>query len=123
MIGLVSLLTVASSCSKSSTEPLEPSGPAGITGRITSVVAEGAFRGTIKVEADPTSTTIGPKSVVTVTNSTIVILKTRDEGEFRSLAVGQWVRVWYTGAIVDTYPTQGIASTVAIDSLGIGVSN
>jgi hypothetical protein len=43
-------------------------------------------------------------------------------GEFRSLALGQWVRVWFNGPVAESYPVQGTAGTVVIDSLAISVN-
>lgn len=109
-------------CGDSTSAPDVPSGPAGIAGRITSVVPEGTYRGAIRVEANPLSSSGSPKADVTVLNGTIVLLTTRKEGDFRSLAVGQWVRVWFEGAVMESYPVQGTAGTVVIDSTGIGIN-
>lgn len=109
-------------CSDSASAPSVPSGPAGIAGRITSVVPDGNYRGTIRVETNPLSNSGSPKAVVTVANGTIVLLTSRAEGEFRSLSVGQWVRVWFDGPVLESYPIQGLAGTVVIDSTSIGIN-
>lgn len=111
----------ASACSKSSTA-LEPSRVADMAGRITALTAAGAYSGSIRVEANPFSTTTGAKAVMTVPASATIVLLTRAEGDFRALTVGQWVRVWFNGAVALSYPVQGTALAIAIDSAGITVA-
>ncbi len=112
-----------SACDTSAKSPVEPSTPAGITGRITSVVPVGNFRGTIRVEANPGSPSSGDKAIVTVTGATTILLVSRAEGEFRLLQSGQWVRVWFDGPVAESYPVQGTAATVVIDSAGTSLMN
>lgn len=120
---------VVAACSDSPTAPVIPSTPAGIAGRITSVVPNGHFSGRVLVEFDPISPNAGPKAIVTVDGATdIFVVKSgvttayENTGEFRSLAVGQWVRVWFRGAVAESYPVQGTGATVVVDSLGVGVT-
>lgn len=124
IIGFVlcaAICAAASSCGDSAGLPTEPTAPVGIAGRITSVVPSGNFRGTILVEFDPSSPSSGPKALVTVTGASIILLVSRDEGEFRALQLGQWVRVWFDGPVAESYPVQGTAATVVIDSAGASV--
>lgn len=88
-----------------------------MAGRVTQVNRIGAYGGTIRVETIPTDAAGSPKAVVTVNANSMVLLLDRTEGEFRSLSVGQWVRVWFNGPVLESYPVQGYAATVAIDSL------
>ena len=119
---LVAIMCLAASaCSKSSTA-LEPSRVADMAGRITSLTAAGAYSGSIRVEANPFSATTGAKAVMTVPASATIVLLTRAEGDFRALTVGQWVRVWFNGAVALSYPVQGTAQAIAIDSAGITVA-
>jgi hypothetical protein len=104
------------------TTPTVPTESAGIAGRITSVVALGNYAGTIRVEAEPTSPTSGAKAMVTVVNASTILTLDRKEGDFRSLSTGQWVRVWFSGAVALSYPVQGTAATVVIDSAGTSVN-
>lgn len=104
------------------TTPTIPSESAGIAGRITSVVALGNYAGTIRVEAEPTNPSAGAKAMVTVVNASTILTVDRKEGDFRNLSTGQWVRVWFSGAVALSYPVQGTAATVVIDSLGSSVN-
>lgn len=119
---LAAVLATAMACGKSKSST-EPNGPAGIAGRVTQVVPDGNFRGTIRVEYDPNSSAGSPKAVVTVRSTTTILTLARAEGDFRVLSTGQWVRVWFDGPVAESYPVQGVAATVAIDSLGFGVAN
>jgi len=123
------LLVSAIACGDAPTAPTVPSSPEGIAGRITSVVATGNFSGRILVEFNPSSATSGPKALVTVTGTTTIFVVRSgnvslfdSNGEFRSLALGQWVRVWFNGPVAESYPVQGTAGTVVIDSLAISVN-
>jgi hypothetical protein len=123
---LVAALLAA--CSDSPTTPAIPDTPAGIAGRVTSIVSTGNFSGRVLVEFNPGSPNTGPKALVNVTGTTkVFVVRTGNStaydgnGEFRSFAVGQWVRVWFTGPVQESYPVQGTAGTVVIDSLGVSV--
>ena len=111
------------SCNDPDKTPSAPTTPAGITGRITSTFATGVARGVIRVEFNPENANEGPKALVTVTPGTTIMKLSRDEGEFRDLANGIWVRVWFDGAVMESYPVQGTAGTIVIDSLGSSVMN
>ena len=106
------------SCSDSDDGPSEPTEPAGITGRITSTFPTGVARGVIRVEFNPNNPNDGPKAIVNVTAATTILKLSKEEGEFRDLSNGIWVRVWFEGAVMESYPVQGTAGTVVIDSLG-----
>ena len=125
--GAMLALVLAGCAAEKATAPGIPVTPAGITGRITSISANGAYRGTIRVESDPT-TPSGPKALVTVTGETAIyrIIQTpvsTAETDFRGFDVGQWVRVWFDGPVLESYPVQGSAGTVVIDSVGTGLAN
>lgn len=113
------MLLSACSSTKSATEP---AGPSDIAGRITLLTPAGTYGGTIRVETNPADASGSPKAIATVNGATIVFLTDKQEGDFRQLAVGQWVRVWFAGAVQETYPVRGTAATVSIDSLSIGVA-
>ena len=124
---LLSGLLLVGACSKgssSSTAPADPGEPTTspyVSGRITSLVPTTTSGGTIKVEAVPGNNTTGAKAVATVDNVTRVIGINGKTSDFRALALGQWVRLWYDGTILTTYPAQGFAGTVKIDSLAVSV--
>jgi len=114
-------LLVAAACSKSDETPSEPTTPAGIRGTITSNFATGIARGVIRVEFNPSNPNDGPKALVTVTSLTTILKLSGEEGEFRDLNNGVWVSVWFDGPVMESYPVQGTAKTVVIDSLGSSV--
>ena len=127
--GLALAALGAPACSDSPTAPTIPGIPPDITGRITSIVPTGSFSGQVLVEALPGQPNVGRKGLVAINGSTVVfVLKSGDasgfdsNGEFRNLATGQWVRVWYAGPVMDSYPEQGTAATLVVDSLGVTVN-
>lgn len=120
-LAVIAALMLLLSCSstKSSTEP---TGPSDIAGRITLITPGGRYGGVIRVETNPAEASGSPKAIATVNNATVLFLNDGNEGDFRQLAVDQWVRVWFSGVVRESYPVQGTAGTIAIDSLSIGVA-
>ena len=120
---ITAVLTIAlntAACSGGgTTEPTVPATAPYMSGRITSLVQSGAFAGTIRVESIPSNANAGLKALAKVDAVTVVLSVDGKVGEFRSLAVGQWVRLWFDGAIAESFPVQGTAGTVKIDSLGV----
>lgn len=114
LLGAVLVLAVA--CTTRSTEL--PSEPASISGRITAVDLEAGRTGVVRVEADPQDSAGSDKAVVRVTGSTTVRAPASPNVEPDGLRVGQWVRVWFTGPVRESYPVQADAGTIVIDSLG-----
>lgn len=115
----ITLLIVVACGGGGTTEPAIPTTAPYMSGRITSVVQSGAFAGTIRVESIPSNANAGLKALAKVDAVTVVLSVDGKAGEFRSLAVGQWVRLWFDGAIAESFPVQGTAGTVKIDSLGV----
>lgn len=116
------LLVIGSSLSCGSDKaPTEPNSLADIAGRITLISTTTAFAGSIRVESDPTDNAGSPKAVVSVDGVTQVFLLDGTRGGFRSLSVGDWVRVWFDGPVQETYPVRGVAGTVVIDSVGVSI--
>ncbi len=114
MLGAVLMLAVA--CTSRSTEL--PSEPASIAGRVTAVDLETERTGVIRVEANPEDSAGSDKAVVRVTGSTLVRAAAPASAQSAELRVGQWVRVWFTGPVRESYPVQADAQTIVIDSLG-----
>jgi hypothetical protein len=106
-------------CASGTTEaPTEPDAAPYMAGRITAIVRAGSSA-SVRIEANPNSTTLGLKAVAQVDGQTLVLLPGRVLGDQRSLALGQWVRVWFDGAVALSYPVQGTAGTVVVDSAGV----
>ena len=111
---LIALLAIA--CAPAAT-PGIPNTPASITGRITSVNRAGEKIGSIRVEAQPGDSAGSEKAVARIGQGTPVFGPGGAAADFDALKVGQWVRVWFTGPVAQSYPVQATASAVAIDSL------
>ena len=91
-----------------------------IVGTITSVQApptpEGRTR--VRIEANPAEESGSPKMVLAVDRETR-ILDASGGGEMRrvgveALRVGDRVRAWVTGPIMESYPSQGTAGTIVV---------
>lgn len=115
------MLLSALACSSNEASPTEPRSAPYMAGRITSITASGTQIARVRIEANPASTSEGLKAVATVDPLTVILLPDKSTGSLRSLATGQWVRLWFDGAITDSYPVQGTAATIAIDSTGVSV--
>ncbi len=119
-IGVLVLVLGVASCNTK--EVLSPTGPTGapyMSGRITAISESGTSGGSVRVEANPLSSTQGLKAVARVDGATIVLLPGNKPWGFRSLAIGQFVRVWFDGVVSESYPVQGFAATIVIDSLTV----
>lgn len=104
-------LTVAMACAPSAA-PM-PGTPPSIEGRITATqIADG--RGTIRVEAVPDDSAGSAKAVVTISTNT-EIRRSDAAASWSALESGQWVRVWFTGPVRESYPVQANAAFVQID--------
>jgi hypothetical protein len=114
---LLAMLLTACAAGSSAT-PTEPDTAPYMAGRITAIVRAGSSA-SVRIEANPNSATLGLKAVAQVDGQTLVLLPGRAPGDQRSLALGQWVRVWFDGAVAQTYPVQGTAGTVVVDSSGV----
>lgn len=118
LLSWVAVLILAVACTTRSTEL--PSEPASIAGRVTAVHLETGRTGVIRVEANPEQSAGSDKAAVRVTKSTTVRGPASSDAEAAELKVGQWVRVWFTGPVRESYPVQADAGTIIIDSLGSG---
>ncbi len=121
VVGLLSAGLFACS-SSDAVAPTEPTSPPYMAGRVTSVVPTGTGAVSMRVEANPFSVNLGLKAVARVDAITVIWLPNRKAGDLRSLTPGQWVRLWFDGAIAQSYPVQGTAATVVIDSSAISPS-
>ncbi|MGQ0712093.1 MAG: DUF3221 domain-containing protein [Gemmatimonadaceae bacterium] len=95
--------------------PAVPSSPASVEGRITAIDRAGERIGSIRVEANPAETSGSDKAAVRITESTVILRGDTTRSDFKSLALQQWVRVWFTGPVRESYPVQADAGVVQID--------
>ena len=99
--------------------PQPPSEPAGITGSVTSVVAGDGRPASMLVESTgtPAAGAISDKAQVNIPPATMFF---GPEGKAATLdsimhiAQGTRVRVWFEGAVAESYPVQGSAKAVQI---------
>ena len=105
---------LAISCA--SQTPRVPSSPPSIEGRITAVDRGGERIGSIRVEANPSETSGSDKAVVYITQTTEIVRGDSARVNFAALATGQWVRVWFTGPVRESYPVQADGALVQIDA-------
>jgi hypothetical protein len=98
--------------------PRAPSNPPAMAGYVTAIDPAGDRIGSIRVEERPGESAGSAKAVVRIMQGTEITRGDSARAEFRSLAKGQWVRVWFTGPVRESYPLQADASFLVIDSLG-----
>jgi beta-N-acetylhexosaminidase len=96
--------------------PRVPSSAPSIEGRVTAVDRQGEGIGSIRVEANPAEASGSDKAVVYVTQSTDIVRGDSARVSLAAVARGQWVRVWFTGPVRESYPVQADAALVQIDT-------
>ena len=97
--------------------PTAPDEDPGIRGTITTITPA-AGGGSILVETPQGEPTFDyDKAMVRITDDTDILRlngSTYEEAAFADLEQGQWVDVWFAGAVAESYPVQGTAKTVLI---------
>ncbi len=106
----LSALAVLSGCA-----PVLPGTPPGITGSVTSFVPGDERPASMLVEgpAQP-SGAVSDKAQVTIEPATMFFDAQGKPTKASSIVVGTRVRVWFNGAVAESYPVQGSASAVQI---------
>lgn len=69
----------------------------------------------IRVEATPAEFS-GAKAVVTLSGATTIRTKSGGTVSAGAIRLGQVVRVWFTGAVAQSYPIQAEAAEVIVES-------
>ena len=98
--------------------PTLPTDPPGITGSVTALVSGDGRPASISVEgtAEPAGA-VSDKALVTIPPTTMFFDARGDAASLAAIsdiAKGTRVRVWFTGAIAESYPVQGSAKAVQI---------
>jgi hypothetical protein len=95
--------------------PVLPTAPAGITGTVTSLVPGDERPASMMVEG-PTQPAgaVSDKAQVTIEPATMFFDAQGKSTKGSSIAVGTQVKVWFQGAVAESYPVQGSASAVQI---------
>ena len=84
---------------------------------MTAVERAGERIGSIRVEANPAEVSGSDKAVVRITQATDIMRGDTVRTDFAAVARGQWVRVWFTGPVRESYPVQADAALVQIDTM------
>jgi hypothetical protein len=112
--GIALVVLIATGCA-----PSLPSDPPGITGTVTSVVSGDERPASFLVEGpspQPTSS-VADKALVSVPPATVFFGADGTAASLQSVASitkGTKVRVWFEGAVAESYPVQGSAKAVQI---------
>lgn len=91
-----------------------PDGPPGITGEITSLEKSTTeIRYTALIEGeDQEPGAVSDKASVAITDDTVIIGLDGERMEADELKEGLVVRVWFDGAVAESYPVQGTAGVI-----------
>lgn len=110
---LFSALTLAA-CSPPDSDPLPPDitrTQPSIIGKITSVALP-----VILVEENPAEKHGSDKAAIGLTDRTKVLRQGGDRVGINELSVGQRVKVWFIGPVMESYPAQAKAGVIIIES-------
>lgn len=108
---LLILLLLFGGCAPAKPDPELPTSPPYIRGVITAI--DGSQ---IRVEQNPTSSTGAAKAVLRLTPETQILWRSGEVADRRDLRLGARVSAWVVGPLLESYPVQGTASTVMIES-------
>jgi hypothetical protein len=111
---LVALMMVSPGCA-STAEPMETE--ADLIGFITETRpnGEGDIVGQINVESHADK--IVSKYIITITDETLIFQQDGNDlrrTAFKTLENKQWVKIWFTGPVTESFPVQGTAGQVVI---------
>lgn len=110
---------IISGCLSAATDPSISDATAAITrttpsiiGQVTAVVLP-----VIVVEERPPEPHGSAKAVVRITDGTQVLLRGQGFVGAKELRLGQQVKVWFTGPVMESYPLQATAGVIAIEPI------
>lgn len=111
---LIVLMTVSPSCA-STAKPMETE--ADFIGFITEIRPNGErdVLGQIFVESHADK--IVTRYIITITDATLIFQQDGNDlrkTTFTTLENKQWVKIWFTGPVVESFPVQGTAGQVVI---------
>ena len=116
-VATIAMVLLLASCSGRDTFPTVPTENASMVGRVTRLDRSGERIGRVLVEEDSTRRSGWGKASVQVTQGTTVVALDGRRADYNALSEGQWVRVWFTGPVAESYPVKAAAGTVLIDSV------
>lgn len=108
---------ISSGCSPTATDPLVSEATASIPRTTPSIIGQvtAIALPTIVVEERPTEPHGSAKARVRITNGTQVLRQGEGVVGTTELRVGQQVKVWFTGPVMESYPLQATAGVIAIE--------
>ena len=118
---LVSILLfsslISSGCSPAVTDPSVSDATASIPRTTPSIIGQvtAITLPTIVVEEKPTEPHGSDKAVVRITDATQVLRRGGGVMSPTELRVGQLVKVWFTGPVMESYPLQATARVIVIE--------
>lgn len=115
LVGLLIVLVAVSLSCASTSKPMETE--ADLIGFITEIHPNGerGILGRISVESHADK--IVSKYVITIANETLIFRQDGDDlrkAAFRTLENKQWVEIWFTGPVLESFPVEGTAGQVVI---------
>jgi hypothetical protein len=108
------LVLTAASCSSNS-RPFETE--ADFTGFITEVLPGQAGNVTGRLAVESQAQKIVSKYVITVKNDTLIFREEGDDLHKAAITIfepQQWVRIWFTGPVLESWPMQATAKQIVI---------
>ena len=104
-------------CSPAATDPPAPDAAAAIPHTTPSIVGQvtAVALPMVAVEEKPAEQQGSAKASVRVTNATQVLRQGQGAVSAAELRVGQRVKVWFTGPVMESYPLQATAGLIVIE--------
>jgi hypothetical protein len=115
LVGLLAALMMVSPGCASTAEPMETE--ADLIGFITEIRpnGEGDILGQINVESHADK--IVSKYIITITDETLIFQQDGNDlrrTAFKTLENKQWVKIWFTGPVTESFPARGTAGQVVM---------
>lgn len=82
-----------------------------IIGQVTAITLP-----TVLVEENPGPTQESAKASVRITDKTQVLHPDKGVADITQLRVGQHVKVWFTGPVMESYPVQAVGGVIVIEN-------
>jgi hypothetical protein len=111
---LIVFITVSLDCA-STAKPMETE--ADFIGFITEIHPNGERDNLGQISVESHADKIVSKYIITITNETLIFRQDGDnlrEADFGTLENKQWVGIWFTGPVLESFPVEGTAGQVVI---------
>lgn len=108
---LVSLLLLLGACAGPESDDFLPTEPPYLRGTVTAI-----DDATVRVEENAGERSGSAKAVLRITESTRIVWRTGRPAERGDLRLGARVSAWITGPVAESYPVQGEAAVLLVES-------